>query len=382
MPEITIIGDSKAGKSTLLECLEAGESFQFIEESHKATIGFEMKSKMLQGTLFRLWDTSGAERYQNMIQPEIERADAIIIAIDLSKDDPNAVMQFLRWVGEIGTKLGQVPVILAGTKSDIDGAEERLKKLKTHLDEHHYDHFDTKEIIKTSAKTKINVKELFDITANKIEEAKRAQQNARLVQPSSISADDPHAYDVPLEAVVNNVPATAPSFGQRHKGKLIAAGVVTGILILGLVLTTIFFPPAVPFVLGLLATASLILPEGALGIFAVAALSAVVGLLAGAIVTATLFVVDAIAERCGKSNSYGKLPDSDEGSEVELSSTSYGTSYRKLVVEGGGAKQFDSDSEEDDDLSVTESPHNNSRRQTSDPERSTSSVSSVSPRPG
>jgi len=84
--KILLVGDSGAGKSSLLQRFAEGE----FSPEYSATIGvdFQVRTLEVEGKLYRLqvWDTAGQERFRTITSSYYRGANAIILVFDLSEN--------------------------------------------------------------------------------------------------------------------------------------------------------------------------------------------------------------------------------------------------------------------------------------------------------
>ena len=74
-----------------------------------------------------LWDTAGQEKYRSLLPIYTRRADVLLLAVDMSRDD---------WLGALGEGLGAFTrggegcksLVLVGTKTDLLEPETRIKR--------------------------------------------------------------------------------------------------------------------------------------------------------------------------------------------------------------------------------------------------------------
>ena len=155
--KIAIIGDSKVGKSCLIQKIQ-NDSFQ---EDYEPTMGFEFKTistkikdKILK---FQIWDTSGNHLYQEVTKGILKDCSLIILVYDITnKQSFQNIDSWLKEEEESQTYLDNI--ILVGNKTDLEAKREVPK-------EYGEKKRDSEEIIKSffecSAKNGENVKNIF-----------------------------------------------------------------------------------------------------------------------------------------------------------------------------------------------------------------------------
>lgn len=157
--KVTLIGDAKTGKSSILNRYTKSE----FSEKYQPTLGvtFELKryddsTKDVDITRIQIWDTSGEDRYRAITSAYYRGANAIVICVDMTARASFESIQ--RWFDEAHSHTGnnEVLFVLAGTKSDLidrqvvtpEELQARAKELKF-------------PCIITSAKTGENIEAIF-----------------------------------------------------------------------------------------------------------------------------------------------------------------------------------------------------------------------------
>ena len=160
--KIIIIGDSGAGKSNILSRYLNDD---FNLES-KNTVGVELGTKYLKikgkGAKLQIWDTAGQERYRSITTSYYKGSHGCFIVYDIANEESFENVD--KWYSEaVKTTSENVSIILVGNKCDLEDqrkitkemGEEKAKNLKC-------------PFFETSAKTKINIDEIFQEITNNI----------------------------------------------------------------------------------------------------------------------------------------------------------------------------------------------------------------------
>mmetsp|Transcript_5597 Transcript_5597/g.18958 ORF Transcript_5597/g.18958 Transcript_5597/m.18958 type:complete len:133 (+) Transcript_5597:119-517(+) len=111
---------------------------------------------------FEIWDTAGQERYASLAPLYYRGASAAVVVYDITSPESLGKASF--WVKELRKNASpDVVLALVGNKADLEGKREvSREEAQAIADEHHMFH------IETSAKSAINVAELFESIARKL----------------------------------------------------------------------------------------------------------------------------------------------------------------------------------------------------------------------
>ena len=180
--KMIVIGDSGAGKSSLIHALCEGT---FQSEGHTQTIGVEFASKQLeidgQVVKLQLWDTAGQERYRSVTRSYYRGAHCCLIVYDVTRRESFVhVQQWHDDALELATSSSQL--VLIGNKTDLaDRREVTLVEAAVFAQANKMLHFEC------SAATGEHVQDAFLCAA-------KAALAARQLQESTAGANDvPHA---------------------------------------------------------------------------------------------------------------------------------------------------------------------------------------------
>ena len=154
--KIVIIGDSFVGKS----CLTIKAAKNLFENYYTATVGFEFFTMLfkINAKIIRLqiWDTCGQEEYRSLIQNFYRNASLAILVYSIDK---RASFENLEvWLNEVKAKGNpDVKIFLVGNKSDL----EENRQVSKEEGQKFYEEHKLNLFLETSAKTGLNVQELF-----------------------------------------------------------------------------------------------------------------------------------------------------------------------------------------------------------------------------
>ena len=155
--KIIVGGNGGAGKTSLLRRYVKG----FFDDSTIETVGvdFFIKEIVLEdmnaNCTLQIWDLGGQERFRHLLENFIMGARGALLLFDMTKM-PN-MNEILEWVNIIRIHDFDLPIILVGTKIDLNDAiavdEETAVQIKNT--------FNMIEFLRTSSKTGYNVNEVF-----------------------------------------------------------------------------------------------------------------------------------------------------------------------------------------------------------------------------
>lgn len=150
--KILVAGESQVGKTALVNRYSMGK---FVAQE---TIGIDFSSKSEETSelgrfKFSIWVLGGEERFRFILPEVCKGAKGIMLLFDLSR--PKTFSNLDEWVKVIRDCMGNVPVLLVGAKSDLEGKvpEEQIRRFVKEKNLSGY--------VKVSAKLNRNVDEAF-----------------------------------------------------------------------------------------------------------------------------------------------------------------------------------------------------------------------------
>ena len=168
MLKCVALGDGAVGKSSIVQ--------RFIRKKfvtdYKMTVGVDVLQKEIaikDGVVtLSIWDIAGQEHYNFMRSNFYYGSDGIVLVFDLTR--PPTFENCKKWIDEIHKALGaRIPCMLIGNKADL------LEDTGIVIDPEMPRVFAEKEsatYIETSAKTGLNIDEIFSKLAQKIVDLK------------------------------------------------------------------------------------------------------------------------------------------------------------------------------------------------------------------
>ena len=160
--KLVLLGESAVGKSSLVLRFVKGQFHEFQE----STIGaaFLTQTVCLDDTTvkFEIWDTAGQERYHSLAPMYYRGAQAAIVVYDITNTDTFARAK--TWVKELQRQASpNIVIALAGNKADLAN-----KRVVEYEDAQSYADDNGLLFMETSAKTAMNVNEIFLAIAKKL----------------------------------------------------------------------------------------------------------------------------------------------------------------------------------------------------------------------
>lgn len=177
--KLVLIGDSNVGKTSIID--------QFIDSKFgdtKPSIGalHKLKSiKLSNGEEVQLdiWDTAGQEKFKSIVPMYYKGSKGIIIVFDITSND--SLDGAKRWIGDIEASYNSATLMLVGNKSDLGD----LRSVST---ENAQSFASSKNMLymECSAKSNINIDEVFKAIAEKLPKSTENANTNKLVASNSL----------------------------------------------------------------------------------------------------------------------------------------------------------------------------------------------------
>eukprot|EP00164_Ancoracysta_twista_P000909 GFYU01001194.1.p1 GENE.GFYU01001194.1~~GFYU01001194.1.p1 ORF type:complete len:198 (-),score=59.32 GFYU01001194.1:404-997(-) len=173
--KLVLLGDSAVGKSSLVLRFVRGQFFDYQE----STIGaaFLTQTVALNDTTvkFEIWDTAGQERYHSLAPMYYRGAAAAVVVYDITNKD--SFQRAKAWVKELQRQGNpNIVIALAGNKCDLSSKRKvEPEEAQAYADENGI------FFMEASAKTSVNVNELFVEIARKLPKTSPAPKPDNIV---------------------------------------------------------------------------------------------------------------------------------------------------------------------------------------------------------
>ena len=169
--KVLISGDASVGKTSLLRRYVDG----MFDESSIMTVGVDFFLKRVNfdsgksgnNCLLQLWDLGGQQRFRHLMPTYIRGARGALLLIDLTRMPE--INHLLEWVNILRLYDENLPIILVGTKSDLEDLVAFDDKYALKIKKK----FNMIDYFKTSAKTGYNINEVFNRMAKELIEKEK-----------------------------------------------------------------------------------------------------------------------------------------------------------------------------------------------------------------
>lgn len=183
--KMVLLGESAVGKSSLVLRFVKGQFHEYQESTIGAAFLTQTVSVDDITVKLELWDTAGQERYHSLAPMYYRGAQAAIVVYDITNADTFSRAKV--WVKELQRQAApNIVIALAGNKADLSA-----KRQVEVGDAETYAEGNGLIFMETSAKTAINVNEIFMAIAKKIPKNQDSSHSGRGRDGPSITVDRP-----------------------------------------------------------------------------------------------------------------------------------------------------------------------------------------------
>jgi len=184
--KVVLLGESAVGKSSLVLRFVKREFHEFQE----STIGAAFLTQTIQlddtTVKFEIWDTAGQERYHSLAPMYYRGAQASLIVYDITSRE--SFLKAQNWVRELQRQANaKIVIALVGNKLDLAG-----QRAVEHNEARMFADENDLLFMETSAKTSVNVIEVFTAIATKLPKGGDDNANngrAGAIKPSAKDAN-------------------------------------------------------------------------------------------------------------------------------------------------------------------------------------------------
>lgn len=189
--KLVLLGEAAVGKSSLVLRFVSND-FQSNKEPTIGAAFLTQKCTLPSGKTvkFEIWDTAGQERFAALAPMYYRNAGAAVVVYDVAK--AGSFVKARQWVNELKSQgKGTMIIALVGNKVDLinsseeadedadeDGDEETVRRMVSEDEGKQLANDEGLLFFETSAKTGLNVREVFMAIAQKIPDEKKPNANA------------------------------------------------------------------------------------------------------------------------------------------------------------------------------------------------------------
>jgi small GTP-binding protein len=170
--KIVVIGAPAVGKTSLVRKYTKGE----FQKEYISTLGaqFSRYEEKIENNIVELiiWDIAGQEAWETMRKKFYIGSSAGIVVFSHAADEIESISDIQKWMDELKSNCGEIPVMLFGNKIDLIDTDELEKNDKLLGSDFNIDQLIKKHGImgyfKTSALTGDGVNEAFQSLVHKL----------------------------------------------------------------------------------------------------------------------------------------------------------------------------------------------------------------------
>ncbi|ODV85538.1 hypothetical protein CANARDRAFT_7645 [[Candida] arabinofermentans NRRL YB-2248] len=204
--KLVLLGEAAVGKSSLVLRFVSND----FQENKEPTIGAAFLTQRCtigsKTIKFEIWDTAGQERFANLAPLYYRNAQAALVVYDITK--PASFIKARHWVKELHEQASKnIVIALVGNKFDLvvdEETGEEIEGKRSVSSEEGQNLADEEGLLffETSAKTALNVNEVFMAIGSKIPDASSKGPEQRLGDSSSGSTSNRIDLNAPVDSAV------------------------------------------------------------------------------------------------------------------------------------------------------------------------------------
>lgn len=161
--KIIVCGTGAVGKTSLVR--------RYVEDkfelNYLLTVGMDPSNRLIEVEDFLvnlvIYDVAGQKRFQTLREVFFRKAHGAILVFDLTRSE--TLDELEEWKQQIDERLGQIPIILVGNKSDL---EDKINIDYASLEDTVIPEINPLKYLETSAYQDKNVREIFTILTTEI----------------------------------------------------------------------------------------------------------------------------------------------------------------------------------------------------------------------
>ncbi|KAG6498508.1 hypothetical protein ZIOFF_046423 [Zingiber officinale] len=167
--KLVLLGDVGTGKSSLVLRFVIGQFVEFQQSTIGAAFFSQVVSVNGESVKFEIWDTAGQERYHSLAPMYYRGAAAAVVVYDITNSA--TFTRAKKWVQELQAQGSSNTIIaLAGNKADLlEARQVTTEEAQTYAQDNGL------YLMETSAKTAINVNDIFYEIAKRLTQVKPVQ---------------------------------------------------------------------------------------------------------------------------------------------------------------------------------------------------------------
>ncbi len=176
--KLVLLGDASAGKSCVVVRFCRGEFYEYQEPTIGAAFMTQTVPLKEHTIKFEIWDTAGQCRFRSLAPMYYRGAAAAVVVYDITSTESFDGAK--RWIAELKSlHAAQVIIALAGNKADLEAQRQVSRDTAAT-----YAREQGILFLETSAKTGVNVNEVFKEIAMRLPKEKKRDGDGVVLKPN------------------------------------------------------------------------------------------------------------------------------------------------------------------------------------------------------